>query len=100
MLNRNCEVTLTNLDAEEQALLDETFDQFRQASQHVADRGWSDNPANIIDSKSKLHDATYEDVRSQIALTANHVQAARSLAAEHLILVLNCTSRRGRPINQ
>ena len=84
MLNRNCEVTLTNLDAEEQALLDETFDQFRQAAQHVADHGWSDNPANIGDNKDTLHDATYNDVREQTDLTANHVQAARSLAAEAL----------------
>lgn len=84
MLNRNCEVKLTNLDAEEQALLDETFDQFRQAAQHVADHGWSDNPANIGDNKETLHDATYNDVRKQPGLTANHVQAARSLAAEAL----------------
>jgi putative transposase len=84
VLNRNCEVKLTNLDAKEQVLLDETFEQFRYAAQHVADYGWSDNPANIIDSKSKLHDSTYEDVRSQTDLTANHVQAARSLAAEAL----------------
>jgi IS605 OrfB family transposase len=84
VLNRNCEVKLTALEPEEQVLLDETFEQFRQAAQHAADYGWSDNPANIIDSKSKLHDATYEDVREKTDLTANHVQAARSLAAEAL----------------
>ncbi len=84
MLNRNCEVKLTELESKDEDLLDETFEQFRHAAQHVADYGWSDNPANIIDSKSKLHDATYEDVREQTDLTANHVQAARSLAAEAL----------------
>ena len=84
MLNRNCEVKLTALEPEEQGLLDETFEQFRRAAQYAADYGWCDNPANIIDSNSKLHDATYEDVRDQTDLTANHVQAARSLAAEAL----------------
>jgi hypothetical protein len=84
VLNRACEVKLTSLEPEEETLLDETFDQFRQAAQHVADHGWNDNPANIIDSKSKLHDTTYEDVRDATELTANHVQAARSLAAEAL----------------
>ncbi|GAB3330347.1 RNA-guided endonuclease TnpB family protein [Haloplanus salinarum] len=84
MLNRNCEVKLTALKPEDEALLDETFEQFRYSAQHVTDYGWSDTPANIIDSKDKLHDATYEDVRSQTDLTANHVQAARSLAAQAL----------------
>ena len=84
MLNRNCEVKLTALEPKDEILLDETFEQFRHAAQHVADYGWNDNPANIIDSKSKLHDATYDDVRNTTDLTANHVQAARSLAAESL----------------
>ena len=84
MLNRNCEVKLTSLDPEEQSLLDETFEQFCYSAQYATDYGWSDNPSDIIDSKSKLHDATYEDVREQTDLTANHVQAARSLAAEAL----------------
>jgi IS605 OrfB family transposase len=77
-------VKLTALEPEEQTLLDETFEQFRQAAQHAADYGWSDNPTNITDSKSELHNATYDDVRSQTDLVANHVQAARSLAAEAL----------------
>jgi IS605 OrfB family transposase len=84
VLNRNCEVKLTALESKEQALLDETFEQFREAAQHVADYGWSDNPANIVDNKDTLHDATYSNVRNQTDLTANHVQAARSLAAEAL----------------
>nr|WP_305882749.1 transposase [Haloplanus ruber] len=83
-MNRNCEVKLTALESEEEALLDKTFEQFRYSAQYVTNYGWSDNPANIIDSKDELHDATYEDVRSQTDLTANHVQAARSLAAQAL----------------
>ncbi|MCD2203292.1 RNA-guided endonuclease InsQ/TnpB family protein [Halobacterium sp. KA-6] len=83
MLNRNCEVKL-NVRNDGDVLLDATFEQFRQAAQSVADYGWSDNPANIIDSKSELNDATYDDVREQTDLVANHVQAARSLAAEAL----------------
>jgi hypothetical protein len=49
---------------EDEDLLNETFDQFRQAAQHVAKHqfrqaaqhvakhGWSDNPGTIIDSKN------------------------------------------------
>jgi predicted transposase len=73
-------VKLDVLD-EDEALLEETFEQFRQAAQYVADYGWRDNPADIVKSKSKLNDATYDDVREATDLTANHVQAARSLAA-------------------
>ena len=66
MLNRNCEVKLTALEPEHQDLPDETFEQFRRATQHVADHGWSDNPTNIVDSKLKLHDTTYEDMQEKI----------------------------------
>ncbi|MCD2204966.1 RNA-guided endonuclease InsQ/TnpB family protein [Halobacterium sp. KA-6] len=83
MLNRNCEVKLDVL-ADGDTLLDETFEQFRHAAQHVADCGWSTNPANIETNKNTLNDATYDDVREQTDLVANHVQAARSLAAEAL----------------
>ena len=84
---RNLEI---KLDEDDYPVLDETFEQFRQAAQHVADYGWSDDPTQIIGSKSKLHDATYEDVREKTGLTANHVQAARSLAANALG---NCKDR-------
>jgi putative transposase len=83
VLNRTCKVKLDVLD-EDEALLDETFEQFRYAAQYVADYGWSENPAAIETSKSNLNDATYYDVRDATDLTANHVQAARSLAAEAL----------------
>jgi len=84
VLNRNCEVKLTGLEPREKALLDETFEQFRHAAQRAANYGWDGNPSKIIDSKSKLHHGTYEDIREETDLTANHVQAARSLAAETL----------------
>ncbi|WP_276260678.1 RNA-guided endonuclease InsQ/TnpB family protein [Haloglomus litoreum] len=84
VLNRDCQVKLDVLDEDGESRLGETFDQFRQAAQHVADYGWSDTPANIETSKSTLNDATYHDVREATDLTANHVQAARSLAAEAL----------------
>ncbi|WP_090386064.1 RNA-guided endonuclease InsQ/TnpB family protein [Natronobacterium texcoconense] len=86
---RNLEIKLDVAD-EDYPVLDETFEQFQQAAQHAADYGWSDDPTQIIDSKNKLHDATYSDVREQTELTANHVQAARSLAANALS---NCKDR-------
>lgn len=39
---------------EDEDLLNETFDQFRQAAQHVAKHGWSDNPGNIIEQQERL----------------------------------------------
>ena len=86
---RNLEIKLDVAD-EDYPVLDETFEQFQQAAQHAADYGWSDDPTQIIKSKSKLHDATYSDVREKTDLTANHVQAARSLAANALD---NCKDR-------
>jgi IS605 OrfB family transposase len=86
---RNIEIKL-DIDEEDYPVLNETFEQFRQAAQHAADYGWNDDPTEIIDSKSKLHSATYFDVREETDLTANHVQAARSLAANALG---NCQDR-------
>jgi predicted transposase len=86
---RNIQVKL-DVDKDDHVDLDETFEQFREAAQLVADYGWSDDPTEIIDSKPKLHDATYADVREETDLTANHVQAARSLAANALG---NCKDR-------
>jgi hypothetical protein len=53
------------LDVPEDAhsVLDETFEQFRQAAQHVADAGWSDDPTEIEDTKNTLHDQTDTTVR-------------------------------------
>ncbi|MCU4716774.1 transposase [Halobacteria archaeon HArc-curdl5-1] len=89
MVVRNLEIKL-DVDENAHSVLDETFEQFRQAAQHAVDYGWSDDPTEIIDSKSELHDATYSDVREKTDLTANHVQAARSLAANALG---NCKDR-------
>src|SRR6056297_777375 len=65
-------------------VLDETFEQFRQAAQHVADAGWSDDPTKIEDTKNTLHEQTYSDVREQTSLQASLVQSARNLAADAL----------------
>jgi predicted transposase len=100
VLNRNYEVKLTGLEPREEALLDETFEQFRHAAQHAANYGWDGNPSKIIDSKSKLHDATYEDIREETDLTANHVQAARSLAAEALDSCTELHFEEGQEINR
>ncbi|UWG49761.1 Transposable element, IS605 OrfB family [Halalkaliarchaeum sp. AArc-CO] len=80
------------LDVPEDApsVLDETFEQFRQAAQHVADAGWSDDPTQIEDTKNTLHDQSYADVREQTSLQASLVQSARNLAADALG---NCKDR-------
>nr|WP_254611699.1 hypothetical protein [Haloterrigena gelatinilytica] len=86
---RNIQIKL-DVAEDDHSVLDEAFEQFRYAAQHVADYGWSDDPTQIIDSKSKLNDTTYAGVRAETDLTANHVQAARSLAANALG---NCKDR-------
>ncbi|QLH78340.1 IS200/IS605 family element transposase accessory protein TnpB [Halosimplex rubrum] len=80
------------LDVPEDAhsVLDETFEQFRQAAQHVADAGWSDDPTQIKDTKNTLHEQTYTTVREQTGLQASLVQSARNLAADALG---NCKDR-------
>ena len=80
------------LDVPEDAhsVLDETFEQFRQAAQHVADAGWSDDPTEIEDTKNTLHEQTYTAVREQTSLQASLVQSARNLAADALG---NCKDR-------
>jgi IS605 OrfB family transposase len=80
------------LDVPEDAhsVLDETFEQFRQAAQHVADTGWSDDPTQITDTKNTLHEQTYTAVRKQTSLQASLVQSARNLAAAALG---NCKDR-------
>jgi len=72
-------------------ILDETFKQFRQAAQHVADHGWDDNPYNITDTKNALHKETYSDVREKLSLQSSLVQSARNLAATAL---RNCKDRK------
>jgi putative transposase len=74
------------LDVPEDAhsVLDETFEQFRQAAQHVADAGWNDDPTEIEATKNTLHEQTYTEVREQTSLQASLVQSARNLAADAL----------------
>ncbi|MWV41661.1 RNA-guided endonuclease TnpB family protein [Natrialba sp. INN-245] len=86
---RNIQVKL-NVSSEDAEVLDETFKQFRQAAQHVADHGWDDNPYEITDTKNTLHDETYSDVREELSLQSSLVQSARNLAATALG---NCKDR-------
>ena len=86
---RNIQVKLDVSD-EDNEVLDETFEQFRHAAQHVTDHGWNDNPHNIIDTKNTLHKETYSDVREKLSLQSSLVQSARNLAATALG---NCKDR-------
>ena len=87
---RNIQVKL-NVSEDDHEVLDETFEQFRHAAQHVADHGWDDNPYEITDTKNTLHDETYSDVREELSLQSSLVQSARNLAADALS---NCKERK------
>ena len=87
---RNIQVKLDVSD-EDSEVLDETFEQFRQAAQHVADHGWDDNPYEITNTKNTLHRETYFDVRNNLSLQSSLVQSARNLAATALG---NCKDRK------
>ncbi|WP_254807908.1 RNA-guided endonuclease InsQ/TnpB family protein [Natronosalvus amylolyticus] len=80
---RNIQVKL-NIPESQHSAVDQTFEEFRQAAQHVADHGWSDDPDHLVKAKNKLHKATYTDVREQTNLQASLVQSARNLAADAL----------------
>ena len=86
---RNIQVKL-NVPADAHSVLDETFEQFRYAAQYVADYGWADDPTEIITDQGDLNAATYDAVREDTDLHSNHVQSARSLAADALS---NCQDR-------
>ena len=86
---RNIQIKLDVSD-EDYEVLDETFEQFRHAAQHVADHGWDDNPYEITDTKNTLHEETYSDVRDKLSLQSSLVQSARNLAATALG---NCKDR-------
>ena len=86
---RNIQVKL-DVSTEDSDVLDETFEQFRHAAQHVADHGWYDNPHNITKTKNTLHHETYSDVRENLSLQSSLVQSARNLAATALG---NCKDR-------
>lgn len=80
---RNVQIKL-EVAPEDRIHIDETFEQFRIAAQFVSDYGWASDPSGIIEGRHDLHDATYDEVRRKTDLTANHVQAARNLAADAL----------------
>ena len=86
---RNIQVKL-DVPEDAYSVLGETFEQFRYAAQYVADYGWGDDPTEIVTDQSDLNTATYDDVREDTDLHSNHVQSARSLAAEALD---NCQDR-------
>ena len=86
---RNIQLKL-DVSEDDHEVLDETFEQFRHAAQHVADHGWNDNPYEITDTKNTLHDETYSDVRDKLSLQSSLVQSARNLAATALG---NCKDR-------
>jgi IS605 OrfB family transposase len=86
---RNIQIKL-DVSEDDHELLDETFEQFRQAAQHVADHGWDDNPHEITTAKNTLHDQTYAAVRDKLSLQSSLVQSARNLAATALG---NCKDR-------
>ena len=87
---RNIQVKLDVSD-EDSEVLDETFEQFQKAAQHVADHGWDDNPYEITDTKNTLHEETYSDVREKLTLQSSLVQSARNLAGTALG---NCKDRK------
>ncbi len=61
---RNIQVKL-NIPESRHSDVDQTFEEFRQAAQHVADHGWSDDPDHLTKAKNKLHKATYTKVREK-----------------------------------
>ena len=86
---RNIQIKLDVSD-EDYEVLNETFEQFRQAAQYVADHGWNDNPYEITDAKNTLHTETYSAVRDTLSLQSSLVQSARNLASTALG---NCKDR-------
>ena len=86
---RNIQVKL-DVPEDAHSVLDETFEQFRYAAQYVADYGWADDPTEIVTNQGDLNTVTYDDVREETDLHANHVQSARRLAADALD---NCQDR-------
>ena len=86
---RNIQVKLDVLERRH-ADLDATFEEFREAAQHVADTGWNDDPTNITTAKNTLREETYSDVRDRTSLQSSLVQSARNFAADALS---NCKDR-------
>lgn len=86
---RNIQVQL-DIQPADHELIDNTFDQFQHAAQYVANHGWNDNPTQITDTKTTLHDQTYDHLTNQLSLQTSLVQSARNLAANALG---NCKDR-------
>lgn len=74
---KNCENTSS---------LRETFLQFNEATQYVADISWriKQETGYVEKNKTKLHNITYQDLRNKLDLNAQHIQQARNLAADAL----------------
>jgi putative transposase len=82
-IRRTVPVKLDVSDAAAESLFD-TIDTFRAAANYVVDHSRKEN-GYIETSKQRLHERTYQDVRSEWPeLHANLVQAARSRAATAL----------------
>ncbi|OKY78819.1 MAG: IS605 OrfB-like transposable element containing RNAse H-like and Zn finger domain [Candidatus Methanohalarchaeum thermophilum] len=69
------------LDQNQQKLLQETIEQFKQACQKVVDYGWNEDGLKTY-QKNKLHKATYDKIREDTDLPANLVIRARDRASE------------------
>ncbi|MFO8114746.1 MAG: transposase [Halorubrum sp.] len=78
-VRRTVPVTL-DVDSHDSALLHDTVDAFLWAAQYVTDHAFDGE--YVTTSKTTLNDETYDDVRSETELHANHVQAARNKAAD------------------
>ncbi len=68
-------------------LLAETIRQYRWAANYVVDSAWEDGEPETL-TRTELHHDTYETVRDQTDLHANHVQLARNRAAEAMTAVV------------
>lgn len=84
-------LTVTESDAD---CLHETIDEFRWAANYVVQHARTAD-GFVETSKQRLNDRTYDAVRDATRLHANHVQAARSRAAEALKSVV-ATWQRGK----
>ena len=69
------------IDDEQAALLDETIEQFLWAANYVVGRARRED-GYVLTESGKLDERTYETVRDNTDLHANHVQAARRRACE------------------
>ena len=79
-LRRTAPVKVT-VDPEQATLLHETIDQFLWAANYVVDRARQAD-GYVLTQSETLHERTYETVRDNTDLHANHVQAARRRACE------------------